>query len=994
MKASIYVIVLLIIGLIIGVGVGSIVFPQTITSTQTSIETKTLTERLIEKIEELKIVTKITTESALVHTFSNGESIAPEAIQTSPSYTVKRMHDFSFHNVTVFVRDNTGNPVRRAFVKAYSLDWGVMYPHYEEWGISDDDGAYRFTLPAGFWVFIASGGWEYSNLNHEKGLFLATVAYIDSDASITLKPERAILLKILNESGAYMPVHELYIFITKYIPAIPPALAGHSDTGTITLYTNLRNEDLTILAIKRPSKTSDGYILVKNMSTVSQVGIISPKNTSKLTLIAYEPNGSLSSYWNVEFRLPNLYAGNWVYSFQLTGKNVFHITPVNIVLTPRYIPPTRWYYYFEGITLQPEENREYSLSFGGKMSFHLWVIKQNTQLWFDLRDEFGNILEFYSDPTGGRNITFRILEDGIEVYRDNIGKYIPATLFYGIGKTFSDLATFDLYMDLGPLGDLGNISIRGLLYDASNLVKFKNVKSEHFTLRIPVEYFWNVSGQMREEPFIRSLETVYRSMGDLLDEELKEPHSVEVNFEWCGVGGTNFVGFGLGMARRYNVHSNYFFPVLSHELGHLYSCTPPLIYYVECPLFCEPLATYLGIEALAALYGPNIRLWYWGTHPGFFDYLQGDNTVSEIERMQFVFFYLHRVYGPEIHKQFIRLWAKDTLLKEKLMERGFNVNEAMIILYSHLAKENLAWLFQVAGYNISEERVEQGLALIRPLKVSGFVSYEGKQKGTIYVCAFNESVWSSIWSGAYIPNVSELPCNITADDRSYLIMVPTGKYYFAAFTDVNGNSKPDSAEPIGIAINKKYPEDANLIEVSKDISNVNLTLYDVDLNVSDVRIILENREVIVIATVVNLGGSFAENFKVSLYVNETEVASETISLYFNETKYVEFRGAPEAGTYNIKVTVDPDNIIPESNEENNNYTTMLVLTIVPITYTKTTTSYVPMTITTTTTVSTATTMTQRVTELTTQVTVAAALLALALLALGIVLGYVLRGVKR
>ena len=253
------------------------------------------------------------------------------------------------------------------------------------------------------------------------------------------------------------------------------------------------------------------------------------------------------------------------------------------------------------------------------------------------------------------------------------------------------------------------------------------------------------------------------------------------------------------------------------------------------------------------------------------------------------------------------------------MERGFNVNEAMIILYSHLAKENLAWLFQVAGYNISEERVEQGLAVIRPFKVSGFVSYEGKQKGTVYVCALNESVWSSIWSRAYIPNVSELPCNITADDGSYLITVLTGKYYFAAFMDINGNSKPDSTEPIGIAINKKYPEEANLIEVSKDISNVNITLYDVDLSVSYVRIIPENREAIVIATVVNLGGPFAENFKVSLYVKETEVASETISLYFNETKYVKFRIALEAGTYEIKVTVDPDNIIPENNEENNNY---------------------------------------------------------------------------
>jgi hypothetical protein len=252
------------------------------------------------------------TESALIHPFSSGESIAPGAIQTSPSYTVKRMRGFSFHNVTVFVRDYAGNPVRGAFVKAYSLDWGVTYPHqeewgfhYEKWGISDDRGAYRFTLPAGFWVFIASGGWGYSILNPEKGLFLGTVAYIDSDASITLKPKRAIRLEVLSESGAHIPVHELYIFITKYIPAIPPALAGHSDTGIITLYTNLENEDLTILAIKRPSKTSEGYILVKNISTVSQAGIISPENTSKLTLTAYEPDGSLSSYWNVEFRLPN-----------------------------------------------------------------------------------------------------------------------------------------------------------------------------------------------------------------------------------------------------------------------------------------------------------------------------------------------------------------------------------------------------------------------------------------------------------------------------------------------------------------------------------------------------------------------------------------------------------------------------------------------------------------------------------------------------------------
>jgi hypothetical protein len=230
---------------------------------------------------------------------------------------------------------------------------------------------------------------------------------------------------------------------------------------------------------------------------------------------------------------------------------------------------------------------------------------------------------------------------------------------------------------------------------------------------MPVEYFWNISGQAREHVFLETLETVYKSMGDYLGEKLQgRPHRVEINFAWAGVGGTSFVGFGVGVA-RWPVHVHHgWLGVLSHELGHMYSFTPPLVYYVNCPVFCEPLATYLGIEAVSALYGPNVRLWYWGTHPGFFDYISGDSSVSEIERMQFIFFYLHKVYGPEIHKQFIQLWANNTILKDKLIGKGYNINETMIILYSYLAMTNLAWLFQMAGYAISEERVNLGLRLV------------------------------------------------------------------------------------------------------------------------------------------------------------------------------------------------------------------------------------------------------------------------------------------
>ena len=42
---------------------------------------------------------------------------------------------FKFHNVTVFVKDESNNPAKGALVKAFSPVWGVAYLHFEEWGL-------------------------------------------------------------------------------------------------------------------------------------------------------------------------------------------------------------------------------------------------------------------------------------------------------------------------------------------------------------------------------------------------------------------------------------------------------------------------------------------------------------------------------------------------------------------------------------------------------------------------------------------------------------------------------------------------------------------------------------------------------------------------------------------------------------------------------------------------------------------------------------------
>jgi PGF-pre-PGF domain-containing protein/PGF-CTERM protein len=201
------------------------------------------------------------------------------------------------------------------------------------------------------------------------------------------------------------------------------------------------------------------------------------------------------------------------------------------------------------------------------------------------------------------------------------------------------------------------------------------------------------------------------------------------------------------------------------------------------------------------------------------------------------------------------------------------------------------------------------LPLAKMFTVSGFLSYTGNQNGKIYVCA--------------VTILGNPPGYCTeASAREYSLKVASGSYYIAAFMDVNGNAAPDSAEPIGFAIDKMYPEER--IQVSQDISGVNITLYDVDLNISEVEIYpsqpIVGQQITLNATIRNLGGSFAENFNVSVYVNGQLVDTKTISLYFNETKYVKFVSPRlDAGTYSIKIAVDPDDAVNESDESNNEY---------------------------------------------------------------------------
>lgn len=81
------------------------------------------------------------------------------------------------------------------------------------------------------------------------------------------------------------------------------------------------------------------------------------------------------------------------------------------------------------------------------------------------------------------------------------------------------------------------------------------------------------------------------------------------------------------------------------------------------------------------------------------------------------------------------------------------------------------------------------------------------------------------------------------------------------------------------------------------------------------------------ATILNDGGGNASSFNISLKLGEVLIDTKTVdALNIDEEKSVDFTWTPEsAGTFNLTVTADPENVIDESDETNNAMTVMVTV---------------------------------------------------------------------
>ncbi|KXB04523.1 hypothetical protein AKJ49_02020 [candidate division MSBL1 archaeon SCGC-AAA382A03] len=337
-----------------------------------------------------------------------------------------------------------------------------------------------------------------------------------------------------------------------------------------------------------------------------------------------------------------------------------------------------------------EEETE-SIKFGGKLHPELQVIPKSTQIFVEIEDNYGNILSNYYPLSGDHqaDFSFKIEKNGKTLFQGNFasvpghgpfGNQFPELGPYNIG----DSPKYEMDLNLEPLGDF---DLRGDLISQNTLMKFNRLQSPHFVFKYPKGH------QKHAERLLKWMERYYREMASINGGNLKENVKFVIDIMHAGAGGGKWMAEGYGtvfLGQDLRNPRSTIIPI--HELGHVFSFSPPNTYGVECPWFCEQLANFLRILGTEEIYGSKIKKWDIGNLPGLRTiekHFRENTPIDKGGAMAYIFLRLEKRYGEDIHRKFIEIWNSQRRQNLSPMTKENQVAS----LYSYLAGTDFSPLF-------------------------------------------------------------------------------------------------------------------------------------------------------------------------------------------------------------------------------------------------------------------------------------------------------------
>jgi hypothetical protein len=650
---------------------------------------------------------------------------------------------FSFVYVSLRVLDVDGNPINGAQVKAYSEDWFARYPDSmmgePGFALTDERGWVSFRIPVGNWTFFASAGEFYEHSRPGFGYFVVFRGRVLGDSSFILRPDDVIDLAVVDVSGR--PIDgRVSVMVSDYTPIIEVPRSGVTRGGRIQIHVS-RGFQYDILFLKEPAMDGVGYIIHERIGQARVVRIRpSAESLSQLTFRIYDKqyrgaDGFLNLFYH------NFSINGWAANWEIRDLDTVLVTPGKLWASFILIKDG-WHFSFYGNEYLLSPGLKRTISFGGPLTPRLWVSVRDwdfretgpPQMWLQISDGFGNILDNFWDPNGREDIPIDLLQNGAVVFSENLGNRrvhseTCATPWMQIRinnvYTKENSPEYRIRVDLGPFGFF---QLTGILLSDETLLPYRSKETEHFILRYPA---------MFEEKFTKAaswLESAYRVLSGLLNETINGKTTVDFHICWGFAATANRIWFNFGDVLWDNYSPNDAAPGsqvarlggLLHELGHVFQLSDSNIKkgrgYYEPWWFGEPFASDLAGEVIWALLGEKAGMMAFGVGSRIsFDFLLKPVWSADFQHVPYI--YLRKHYGTKIHRDMVRLWAgvDENRLKESLLSKGFSVNETHVALYSYLAKQNLAWLFQ-PSLDISEERIAQALTILQEVMVTFIVT--------------------------------------------------------------------------------------------------------------------------------------------------------------------------------------------------------------------------------------------------------------------------------
>ena len=551
--------------------------------------------------------------------------------------------------------------------------------------------------------------------------------------NITLRPDRQVEIHLnssISEFAFRNGKVDLMVIESSIAWAGPVGTVGIPKNNRLTLWTQ---DNLTArISLSQPAEP-DGpgvLFLTEPIELPSTLHVnVSDTNVGKMNLIYTDVYGNLTG-GHVQFLQMER---SWckIDFYNQFGNVTYFMSPSNVsvfVAVDMIENSSRYRVEFNNRRVVPTIYNETQIEIGGPLRSKVFAIPKPDPAWRVAYGPATQLMLYTTDSFG--NIVYRVLRmpEGDEVkptirITADEGRVAEAN-YTEIGKCFVSVVRaefeswenpcYNITYDFGPFGPH---SFEGGLYDPE-VTKMDVFETDYLIPQSP-----DIDREMRRKQ-TDYYESLYEEMVDLLGIPVDYKFGIISNILWAGFENEILHGCKLEFAHELFIAPDWpmgDYSFITHEIAHTIHKPPYKFGMIRN--FGEAYATLLGYKAQACLFGdPRLFDFLMSRHDLFLRHQHGEpietsdpdkTNANRIEIVQFITYYIDRNYGWNAHKRMILEWERAFQpLRDLLSANGFNDIEQMAIIYSHLVRENIAWLFDLGGFDVAENAVNAGIELI------------------------------------------------------------------------------------------------------------------------------------------------------------------------------------------------------------------------------------------------------------------------------------------